>query len=333
MRFCNWKDHAALIRLLTFSQGRGHSAGCGNVKLWLPLLLMLSILSGCASVRQVQYLLKSTTLPLDRLEAPVAAAPATTIYAFDSGSNPRHAILFLTGSGCASLVNYLRPYLNGLNEPFRIFALEKPGVQYRDSGWFCSEKFLAENYFEARRDRTLAVVDWLLSGDAGDFEKVSLLGISEGGVIASEIAALRSGISSLAIIGSGGMPQRQALRILHARGKASVDIDALERQVAKTPGSLDSSYGQTYRYWSSYFDVSPADALLHTSVPILVIMGTKDNSEPIESLDYLVRVFADAGKKNLDVKRLEGANHVLSRNGEDLKPGIMGMISEWTLKH
>ncbi|MCU7905325.1 MAG: prolyl oligopeptidase family serine peptidase [Candidatus Thiodiazotropha sp. (ex Epidulcina cf. delphinae)] len=320
-------------RIMPFSQGYVYPAIHRHVRQWLSVLLTLSVLSGCASVRQVQYLLKSTSLPLEQLQAPVAATPATTIYAFDSGSNPSHAILFLTGSGCASLVNYLRPYLDGLRGPFRIFALEKPGIQYRDTGLFCSDEFLAENYFAARRDRALAVTDWLLSGGAGLFEKVSLFGVSEGGVIAGEIAALRSGISSVAIIGSGGMSQRQALRILYARGEISMDIDALEKKVSRSPNSFDKSFGQTYRYWSSYFDVSPTEALLLVNAPILAIMGVKDSSEPIESLDYLVQAFENAGKKNLEVKRLEDANHVLSRGGEDLKPVIMDAISGWILKH
>lgn len=62
-------------------------------------------------------------------------------------------------------------------------------------------------------------------------------------------------------------------------------------------------------------DIDPLPDLLKLDIPILLGIGERDESVPVESARFLAAQFEDAGKRNLTLRVYPGADHRLSANG------------------
>jgi esterase/lipase len=62
-------------------------------------------------------------------------------------------------------------------------------------------------------------------------------------------------------------------------------------------------------------DIDPLPHFLKLNIPILIGIGEKDESVPVESARFLEAKFKEAGKDNLIVRVYPGSNHRLSGNG------------------
>ena len=71
----------------------------------------------------------------------------------------------------------------------------------------------------------------------------------------------------------------------------------------KEPDSVKKKIlGQTYKYWSSVLPINPMNSLKKLDIPILSIIGERDEMTPIESVSFLGSEFERLGKENLTVK-------------------------------
>ena len=66
---------------------------------------------------------------------------------------------------------------------------------------------------------------------------------------------------------------------------------------------------------SDVMDLDPLPDLLKLRMPILLGMGEKDESVPVESAWFFEKKFKEVGKDNLAVRIYPGADHRLSGNG------------------
>jgi dipeptidyl aminopeptidase/acylaminoacyl peptidase len=256
-------------------------------------------------------------------------------------------VLYLDGSSCASvysMIPYVTPFLEA---GYGMLTLEKKGIESRDTGTPCSKEYLESN------DRYQRVNDalLLLSETKRLFPnwdgRTIIMGASEGGAIAPEIAYRYPQSSAVVSLAGGGMSQSWELKKLNEKellaAEASTDtirvklrkLDEKFDEIRKSTASTKTWYGDnnTYKRWDSYLW---SDALAFFSklvIPVYVAHGTGDKNAPVESADSIRDRFASLGKHNLTYKRYEGLDHHWTTdNGENHTPQVIGNCLDWLLR-
>jgi len=293
------------------------------------IIIIIIFTQGCMT--GINYLPTGMTTPLETHTIHIDSRQLR-YYTFTIGSLPPDTYLFfIGGSGCASLRYYLRGYLKGLKGNIRVFALQKQGVGPFTTGLFgCPEEFYKNDYFERRVNEQKAFITHILEHDRGRPENIVILGVSEGCTTAAVLANRLTSVTHLAMIGCGGMKFIDELRLLRDRGDVSFDVDALYETVLKEPESTSRFIaGHTYRYWASILEVNPSRFLLDLDIPVIVAMGEKDRSVPVESVLYLKALFERAEKDNLTVLIYPDADHTLKSSHRDYREEFLKRTSIW----
>lgn len=285
-----------------------------RISAWIPVIIAIGLLSGCTKMQMLAHVYIG--------DAPVASSfsfsdgGSALYYSFDHGNRtePDTFVFFYGGFGCPSWKYVMPGYINGLAEPARIFVLNKRFTGDRSTGMFgCSRDFhLANNPGQWVADYSEFIAAQLKRSDHKP-KNVVLVGVSEGGQVAIRIAARMPAITHLALIGDGGYSMRKLLSTLHEKGDISCDITQAWPTISADPRSIDKSWcGSPYRYWSDVLDYDPMPDLLALDIPLLVGIGEKDRSNPVESALSLQAEFEKAGKNNLVLKVYPGAGHTLN---------------------
>ena len=305
----------------------GRFAASATVQVW-AVLLVSGALAGCATTYG-SMLIDGLLDPPAVIQHRGSAGETNDIYWIDTAPDPRSAIFFVQGSGCHSLGFFMRSYFAGLSGTYRIYATQKPGVGRTSAGLVCSDAYLDWNSFPqivAHNREALRVV---MARHGGSLAAV--IGVSEGGTVAAQLAAENPQIRRLVVIGSGGLPFRKAAQLLAAkRGEPPSSIDAAFARIAADPDNARATvYGMTHRYWSTLLDVDPTPTFLKLKQPTLLVMGELDQSVPIESAVHLRNEMAAAKRSNFALEVVPGASHLLVRDGVDQKPAVMRRIGVW----
>ena len=74
-------------------------------------------------------------------------------------------------------------------------------------------------------------------------------------------------------------------------------------------------------------DIAPLPDFLKLNIPILLGIGERDVSVPVESAQYLETKFKEAGKGNLTLRVYPGADHRLSGNGVSYRSEFFAELS------
>ena len=243
----------------------------------------------------------------------------STYYSFvvGDGSQSDTVVFFYGATGCPSWKSVMPGYISGLTVNARVFVLNKRFVPDRSTGLFdCGRDFhLANNPNQWVADYS-EFITTQVSSVSPKPKNVVLVGVSEGALPAARVAELSPAITHLAIIGSGGYSMRKSLATLRQRGAIQFDVDSGWEKIAADPRSIENNwYGNAYRWWSDIMDIDPLPDFLKLNIPILLGIGEKDESVPVESARFLEAKFKEAGKDNLIVRVYSGSNHRLSDNG------------------
>ncbi|MBI5025699.1 MAG: prolyl oligopeptidase family serine peptidase [Nitrospirae bacterium] len=300
-------------------------------KLKLSILLLISVLAGCAGYGRL--LIESYTNPLEPQIFKHADGTESLYYQFSigDGTNADTYLFFIGGSGCHSHKYYLRQYLEGLSGNIKVLALQKRAVGDRTTGLFgCSDQFHEFDYFAQWVSDQSQFVSRILNSATIKPRKVLMFGVSEGANVAAAIAASESRVTHLAIIGHGGMKQIDELRILAGKNKFPDDIENNYRKILTDPTSTSKRvYGHGYRYWASALDLDPMDFYSKLTIPVLVGFGENDSSVPVEAVYYMKERFQALGKSNLTLFIYPGADHVLNANGKSFRPDFFKKLTDW----
>ena len=109
---------------------------------------------------------------------------------------------------------------------------------------------------------------------------------------------------------------RKSLAVLKQKGAILFDVESGWKEIATDPRSIEKEwYGNTYRWWSDIMDIDPLPNLLKLNIPIIVGIGEKDESVPVESAIFLESKFKEVGKNNLILKVYPESDHRLNSNG------------------
>ncbi|MGH1355329.1 MAG: alpha/beta hydrolase family protein [Thalassovita sp.] len=191
-------------------------------------------------------------------------------------------VFFIGGSGCTSLRAYLGTYFSAAPEGLEIIGLEKTGVSDRATGSSCSDEFWQSYTYDDLLRRNIAALDHI--AQRFDVEKIPLIGTSEGGALALEIAASTDRVDRLALLGAGAMSQRQELRLLFDKRGQQQAIETVFERIDATPQSVEQTeLGLPHRYWVSVLDHDPTEYASNVSAPTLIIIGQNDQNVPVAS--------------------------------------------------
>jgi pimeloyl-ACP methyl ester carboxylesterase len=249
------------------------------------------------------------------------------LYEVRPPGTPAGTIYFVQGSGCASLSVYLRTYAKALSERWRVVGLDKQGVARGDLGLFCSRDFDDGYTWSAMLRRHREALAFVTAAHGAP---AAIIGVSEGGTMAAQLAAEQPGIGKLVVIGSGGLPFRQSLRILADREGWRDALESMFIRLAANPqSSTDKEWGFPHRYWTSMLDIEPTPLFLAFRKPIPLIIGEKDERVPLESALSLRHRFTAAGRTDLSLRIVPGAGHALTRAGHDLKEAVLRETGDW----
>jgi pimeloyl-ACP methyl ester carboxylesterase len=221
--------------------------------------------------------------------------------------------LYLTGSGCHSVI-HAEPYLQALADAgYGVVAPEKRGIAiHADGSSDCTPEFLATNDRQQRIADTELVLSRVRARLSGWDGRLVVIGASEGGQIAPEIATRHAEAAALIIIGSGGRDQATDMKDLAAkRGEDPKALDTTFAAIEADPVATKTWAGKdnTYKRWASYLRYRPMDSLVQLKVPIFVAQGGNDGSSPVESAVAIDEEFARLGKTNLKLRIFAGLGH------------------------
>lgn len=171
------------------------------------ITLIIFLTSGCST--KMGMFFSANINPLTPVELALSDGYVATFYKLQKGdANKTDSILFFVGgSGHASKNYYLRPYFEKLPGDVTIYALQKRFVEHRETGLLePTEAFYQFNYYPQLVQDQKEFIHFILEKQDRLHEKVVIFGVSEGGIIAAQLAAEIPETTHLMMLGSGGMP-------------------------------------------------------------------------------------------------------------------------------
>lgn len=257
---------------------------------------------------------------------------SSTYYAFAVGSAPTSdtLVFFYGGTGCPSWKSVMPDYVGGLTVNALVFVLNKRFVADRSTGILgCGRDFHLKNNPDQWVSDYSEFIAAQLAAVPTHPKNVVLVGVSEGAIPAAKVAGRSPAITHLAIIGSGGYSMRKSLATLGERGAIPFDVDSAWEKIAADPRSIEKSwFGNPYRWWSDIMDLDPGADFLALDIPILIGIGERDQSVPVESARYLKTKFTEAGKDNLTLRIYPAADHRLNGNGVSYRTDFFAELSK-----
>lgn len=246
-------------------------------------------------------------------------------------------ILLINGSGCQDFAARIPTFFRSYPVPVDVYFLEKSGIEKGDNGEHCSEVYNRTDYLGGRVNDALEFIEAEPHLKSLDLHSVAILGFSEGGVVAPVVASRSGKIGWLAIAGSGGLSQSEEFLILSGRKVEQPSRFYSREQLFDTyaaikadPDNTDKDFfGHPYRYWSSHLFYDPLPTFAELSIPILVAMGEKDDSVPIESGRMLQDYFASHPNNKFTFIEYMDAGHALRAPHKDNLPDFIAGLSQW----
>lgn len=214
----------------------------------------------------------------------------------------------------------------------KVLIIEKPGIRYLDN-----------QEVNATFDQRFSLASWVASAEAAirfvcrnekiDSNRILIAGHSEGGLVASSLAArMGSLVSHVAVIAGEGPSQLYSLYRFAETGvffdrpgfTAADRIDSLTRtweRIMADPLSTEKKFwGFTYLRWSGFLSTSPQEELNRFGGKILILQGDADRNVYPESAHVLYSSLLAKGKQ-LTLQIIEGADHSFTINN---RPDING---------
>lgn len=246
-------------------------------------------------------------------------------------------ILLVSGSGCRDFASRVPSFFEHYPAPIDLYFLEKAGIEKGDDGQRCSVTYNREDVLERRVGDTLAFIDAEPRLHSLALRTLAIVGFSEGGTVAPLAAARSAKIGWVAVVGSGGLPQSEEFLVFAARGVAPYATLFSRAQFLQTyaaikadPDSLDKEFfGHPYRYWSSHLFYDPLPTYVKLDIPVVVAMGEKDDSVPIESGRKLRAFFASHPGKKFTFVEYPGAGHALQAPERNYLPQFIAGLADW----
>lgn len=227
------------------------------------------------------------------------------------GDPPFPGVVIIHGSGTSSRANrwYLTyaGYLqrNGI----AVLLPDKRGSEASGGDWRASS-------LEDLATDTQAALSYLRTERARHVEDVGILGVSQGGIIASIVAAGSPELAFAINVVGGAVPMHELLMYEETNNLGQMGfLPRIADVIASLAAFYDRHISQR-AFWSAVGNFDPLPYWREANVPVLVLLGDRDTNVPSERSRERLRAL---NKPNLRVVVFEGSGH-----GLDAPPGVGG---------
>ncbi|MFK7821692.1 MAG: alpha/beta hydrolase family protein [Planctomycetaceae bacterium] len=318
--------------------------------LWILTLLAAELATPCAgqdssdesgSLRRYEAVVDSTPIPkfswqryftkdkfdrritfyISKLRQPVSEKLPLIVCVQGSGSQSvflKHKDMIASGGPEAVIARDFR-------QQARVLVVEKPGVEFlvQPSRPGSSEEGTKEFNREFSLNRWVEAVNAATQAamklDEIDPARTLILGHSEGGQVACEVAAVNPKITHVAVMAGGGPTQVFDFLQLAREGKMydpaqtpQQRVDAFMadwKKVRNAPNAADKFIlGHSHLRWSSFTKSSPVAAIQKSKARVFIAQGTDDTNSLPASAEVLYAELLAHGR-DVTYERVEGGNH------------------------
>lgn len=319
--------------------------------LWAPMCLplgdfmkstLLKVVVGCSVLLSAQAAAASGLY--------LVREDGSEIEIYLKSQSPKNAtdlLVLIQGSDCNSVANNKL-----INEEFSqvlpeadMLTVEKYGIT-SDLSWDrnderadCPAAYIENDSPERRTADYIKVISQLKEG--GIYERVILLGGSEGAVVANMIAAKADFVTaSIALNGGGRHFIDDILHNMKSSGmpeeafkEASAGFKGFAQQVTSSePFELNMS-GHGYNWWNSMLKSDQLEILAQVDTPVLIVQGGQDQSVSPEAVEEQIAKLDGLGKTNVTYKSYADMTHSFkSAAGESMVPQVISDIQGWLAK-
>ena len=300
-------------------------------------LALASVMLSAAGANEIHAIEVAThsagTASFVQYQLPLADG-ATVEYFISKSRQPAPLVLMIQGSGCIPVFSglgtpakksHMFSYIDWVRtEKYAVMVVNKPyspptPPSGQGTALACPDQF--NQYFTLDswvRALRLAFdhaqqLPWVKPGP------VLVLGVSEGGTVATALAAADPRISNVAMIGSSGPTQLYDF-VLNAYSSSKSDeeisrkLEELEQRrqsiMAAPDSAKDFAWGHPYKRWSSFFRTSSTSNLLKTQARVYIASGMRDVNVPILSTESMASELIAAGH-DVTMRRVPNAGHDL----------------------
>ncbi|WP_421186481.1 alpha/beta hydrolase family protein [Aeromonas hydrophila] len=253
-------------------------------------------------------------------------------------------LLILQGSDCNSVLkieSILTEYKNVWPEA-DVLLIEKYGINRKlkyssdPARKDCPAQYLEKDN-PAQRVADIKTVLDIVRKD-GQYKKLTLLGGSEGAVIANLVSADVDYIDATIAFNGGGRwfidDVSHSIAAEHKNPAAArKDIDGFkgfaEHVLNSKPFELDVS-GHGYHWWKQMLSIDQLDTLKKVNSPLLIIQGGRDTSVSPQKTDELMQHLKELGKSNIEYRRYEELDHGLKNSdGKSQRKEVVSDMNTW----
>lgn len=240
-------------------------------------------------------------------------------------------IVFLPGSGCGIFEPQSSRWIQWLRsvKPYGVLAINKAGAMPDGT---CSQD---EYQRSSVRQQRIADIQAALQKQLPAQAKVLLIGESEGGYIAPDIAAADSRVKSMILLSAGTRSWIEELvNLSPVRERAGLQKFFNEKVIGNN--SLSDFYDDTsYAQLNSYHLGQTLNPLKALQIPILMINGGQDRHVWVGGvIQDLRRLRMEFGKKNIQHRIFPELNHSLecavsSCDGEKVSRQLRDLVQSF----
>jgi dipeptidyl aminopeptidase/acylaminoacyl peptidase len=258
------------------------------------------------------------------------------------------AVLLLSGSGPqnrdgsrADLPGYMpqRDIADSLvGRGFGVLRLDDRGIGASTGN------FLGSTTYDFARDAELAA-QWLRAQPVVDGTQLTIVGHSEGALVALLVAASDSNVRALVLLGAASQTGREVARW---QRRALVAGDpatwpARDRDAVLAVADSNAERAARADLWlSTWFDIDPRTIARRLRLPVLLLHGENDQQVPRVQADELAVALRAGGATTVSVQTFPSTNHLLlaDESGDPrgyaqlasraVRRDVLHAIGEWT---
>jgi pimeloyl-ACP methyl ester carboxylesterase len=232
----------------------------------------------------------------------------------EAANSHKRWIVFLPGSTCGLYLHGETPWLATLNSawPANVLVINKAGVGGDNR---CRmQEFKEGSLRQNRIDDVLAALKLKIP----DGEEILLVGESEGGYIAPDIALQYPGVRGLVLI-SGGTRSWLDEEVARAPEAKRASLRAMfDRDVVGSTDFEKTYLGWTYAQLASYNTNQTVTSLRALQIPVAAFHGEDDKNIWVSAaISDFSQLIEREGKSNLHSYVIQGAAHGLHCASED----------------
>jgi pimeloyl-ACP methyl ester carboxylesterase len=207
--------------------------------------------------------------------------------------------------------------------------------------------FLGATTLDFARDAA-AAVRWLRAQPMVDPFRVTLVGHSEGALVAMLTAAADSTIRAVVLLGA---PSRSGRDVARWQRRAYVAADPTswpprERDAVLARADSGAERAAEQDPWlRTWFALEPRTIARHVRAPVLLLHGETDRQVPVAQADELAAAFRAGGTADVTVRRFPSVNHLLLDDADGdprgyarlgsraLRGDVVRTIGDWIRAH